>query len=189
MKQEAWAYYNWGTTMKGVGAVMARVNRELEEIPGKTLAGLIKVAALVHNETEQGSVRVPVKWGNLRHSWFVTASSGSIISGGGKKRTAIGGGGKFTGPKASEHAARHSYMVAEARMKCWYLSARYKGPFLIMGYSANYAMYVHEMVGTVSGKDIHWNRPGSGPKWFEYAIRKHLQAGNIKRIVIANAKT
>lgn len=38
----------------------------------------------------------------------------------------------------------------------------------IFGYSANYALYVHEMIGPVT-----WTRKNSGAKWFEYAIKRN----------------
>jgi hypothetical protein len=47
------------------------------------------------------------------------------------------------------------------------------------GFSANYAMYVHERVegapwgdGVVG--DINWNEPGSGPKFLEAAIKRNI---------------
>jgi hypothetical protein len=40
-----------------------------------------------------------------------------------------------------------------------------------MGFSANYALWVHEMLG-----DVKWSRPGSGPKFLQKAIeRNHEQ--------------
>ena len=46
------------------------------------------------------------------------------------------------------------------------------------GFSANYAMYVHERVegakwGSGSVGNINWNRPGSGPKFLEFAIKRN----------------
>ena len=52
---------------------------------------------------------------------------------------------------------------------------------VVFGYSANYALYVHEMLGA-----INWSRPNSGAKWFEYAIKRNVDrilaiiAGNVK---------
>ena len=40
---------------------------------------------------------------------------------------------------------------------------------LLMGFSANYALWVHEMVGS----DIHWTKEGSGPKFLESAINRN----------------
>lgn len=43
-----------------------------------------------------------------------------------------------------------------------------KKSVVVFGYSANYALYVHEMIGPVN-----WSRPNSGAKWFEYAIKRN----------------
>jgi hypothetical protein len=40
---------------------------------------------------------------------------------------------------------------------------------IIFGYSANYALFPHEMLGP-----IKWSRPNSGAKWFEYAIKRNV---------------
>jgi hypothetical protein len=58
---------------------------------------------------------------------------------------------------------------------------RNKKSVVIFGYSANYALYVHEMIGAVN-----WTRSNSGNKWFEYAIKRnhnrliHIIAGRAK---------
>jgi hypothetical protein len=58
---------------------------------------------------------------------------------------------------------------------------RNKKSVVIFGYSANYALYVHEMIGP-----INWSRKNSGAKWFEYAIKRnynrliHIIAGRAK---------
>jgi hypothetical protein len=51
----------------------------------------------------------------------------------------------------------------------WFTNLGYQGsnPFLTMGYSANYAVYVHEMVGA------KFQRPGAGAKWFQAAFRRN----------------
>lgn len=43
------------------------------------------------------------------------------------------------------------------------------GPAIAMGFSANYAAHVHEMVG----ENINWNRPDSGPKFLEEHLLKN----------------
>jgi len=59
-----------------------------------------------------------------------------------------------------------------------------KGPTILMGFTANYALFVHEMLenrfgstfgaGSISGKEINWSRPGSGPKFFESALKRNV---------------
>lgn len=163
--------YGWSTRIKGVGKVMSRLNREMETIPNKSLKGLLMCAARIHRETESGAVRVPVDLGNLRHSWFVVSSTGRIQAGGGRKHMVEGGGGAFLGANAQELSAGHVKMLTEMGAKATYLSNRYSGPFVIMGYSANYALWVHEMIG--ENKEINWSRPKSGARWFEIAVNKH----------------
>jgi hypothetical protein len=43
-----------------------------------------------------------------------------------------------------------------------------KKSVVVFGYSANYALYVHEMIGPTN-----WTRANSGAKWFEYAIKRN----------------
>ncbi len=40
-------------------------------------------------------------------------------------------------------------------------------PFLIFGYGAEYAIWVHEMIGAT------FKRPGAGAKWFEAALKRN----------------
>jgi len=45
---------------------------------------------------------------------------------------------------------------------------------LTMGFSANYAVFVHEMVDKGS-KVINWSRPDSGPKFFEASLKRNKE--------------
>ena len=58
---------------------------------------------------------------------------------------------------------------------------RDKKSVIIFGYSANYALYVHEMIGPVN-----WSRKNSGAKWFEYAIKRNFN--RILAIIAGRAK-
>ena len=54
----------------------------------------------------------------------------------------------------------------------WFTNPGYQAngnPFLTMGFSQNYAVYVHEMIGA----NVKWKRPGSGPKFFQAAFRRN----------------
>jgi len=56
---------------------------------------------------------------------------------------------------------------------------------VIAGYSAEYAIYVHEMLDpTELGNPVHWTKPGSGPKFLEDPFNE--SSGNIPSYV-ANA--
>jgi len=67
------------------------------------------------------------------------------------------------------------------------------GQVVVFGFSANYAVYVHERLpgapwgaGTVPD-DIDWSRPNSGPKFLEASVKRnaeealHIIADNMKR--------
>ena len=45
---------------------------------------------------------------------------------------------------------------------------------LTMGFSANYAVFVHEMVDK-GNKVINWSRPDSGPKFFEASLKRNKE--------------
>lgn len=57
--------------------------------------------------------------------------------------------------------------------------------FVVCGFGANYAIYVHEMVDK-SGKAINWSRPGSGPKFFESSFKRNSQ--RVLQIIKENAE-
>lgn len=44
-------------------------------------------------------------------------------------------------------------------------------PYVALGYTAYYAPYVHEK----TGESVEWSRPGSGPRWFEQALRRNTR--------------
>jgi hypothetical protein len=54
----------------------------------------------------------------------------------------------------------------------WFTTPFYVGnyPALLMGFTANYALYVHEMIGP-----INWNRKGSGPKFLEASLKRNIK--------------
>jgi len=54
------------------------------------------------------------------------------------------------------------------------------------GFTANYAVYVHEMVGS-EGTDINWSRPGSGPKFLQSAVKRNSK--EIVRLIATSMKT
>lgn len=63
-------------------------------------------------------------------------------------------------------------------------------PSLIIGFSANYAVFVHEMVDFGRGEGnvfaINWNRPNSGPKFFEACLNRNHD--EILKIIQENVK-
>ena len=54
---------------------------------------------------------------------------------------------------------------------------------VVFGFTANYAVYVHEMVG----EQIKWSRAGSGPKFLESAVKRNSK--EIVRLIALSMKT
>ena len=151
--------------------IMARLNAEIKLIKGRTVEGLMEASIHIRRETEDVSPVTPVDKGNLRQSYFAVASNG-------KKVNDPVGSGRFKGPDASEMKADHSALIGESKG----IASASKDPLVIMGYSANYAAPVHEMVG----KQFHRRDKVAGPKWFETAVYRNRD--KIVRIVADNAK-
>ena len=69
----------------------------------------------------------------------------------------------------------------------WFTEAirNVKGFGLLIGFSANYAVFVHEMLDKLN-KKINWSRPDSGPKFFEAALKRNKE--KILQIIGNNAR-
>ena len=161
--------------------IMANLNKELSAIAERSLTGLIKSAIMIRNATEKEPYVTPVDLGNLRASWFVVTANGKIIRGGGRSHSA-GGMNKtnFVRKNASKLASGHNSALTESQGIADTEANKRLGPFLVMGYSAYYAGYVHEFV------NAEFQRPGSGPKWFQSAIFRHKQ--DILKLIYENAR-
>lgn len=153
-------------TLTGIEKVMNNLNKELVAMRGKTFQGLIKAAILVRRDMEKGSPKTPVDTSNLRHSFFITTVNTSLST------------PSFKGDDAGKMASEHNNTIAEAQG----ITKTEKSPVLIMGYSAYYAVYVHEMINPI----VKWNREGSGPKWFELSLEKNMI--EMLRIIAKNCK-
>lgn len=58
------------TQIKGRGNVLRNLNKEINNIKGGTLKGLIRAAIIVRRDMDKTSPLIPVDQGNLRASWF-----------------------------------------------------------------------------------------------------------------------
>lgn len=170
--------FTWG--LKGEQVVMANLNKELEQIKVKSMKGLVMAAAYIRNKTEHESPLTPVDYGNLRDSWFVVTAT----------NTPVGGGTKgFKGPKAQQMSIDHASVLTETQGTVKTLTTKQR-KFLIMGYSANYSGFVHEMIGANFNPDNRKGtakrRAGAGPKWLETHIKNNTK--QIVQIVRDNVK-
>jgi len=135
--------------LKGLEAVVRSLNKEIKAIEGRSLKGLIRAAILIRRSMDYNSPLIPVDLGNLRASFFTVTSRGE---------TSDPGGG-FVGPKAGQMSADHAAAIGAMKGK---ISGQ--KPMVVLGFSANYAVFVHEMIKAI------FQRPGAGAKWFQAAL-------------------
>ena len=137
----------------GIDNVLANLNKELQNIKGRSLKGLIRASIILRNSMEKDVPRIPVDTSNLRASWFVAVSDGSIANG---KSSEFN-----TKEKSGERVAREHIGKVQKHMSF------VQGPIpaIIMGFTAYYALPVHENIGA------QFKAPGAGAKFFEV----HLQ--------------
>ena len=143
--------------LEGLDKVMKRLNTKINNIEGGTLKGLIGGAIVIRRSMDDQSPKIPIDTANLRSSWFVVTSRGD---------TAEGQSPQFKGRGSGQMASDHNRVVDQNRSK----AQGQRQPYVVMGFSANYAGWVHEMVGNIA-----WQRPGSGSKFFQAAIRRNFR--------------
>lgn len=157
--------------VEGWEQVRTNLQRELNRVEGKTLRGMIRAAIRIFQSMNETPPTVPIDTSNLVHSWFVVTSRGSVEE---------GQSPEFTGENAGELRGSHETALSAAQA----LAKKQRGPAVVFGFSANYAVFVHEMVE--GGKPINWNRPGSGPKFFQAALTR--ESGEILSILRQEAR-
>ena len=141
---------------EGLDTVVKNLNAEISKIENGSLAGLLRATVIVRRSIDSETPMVPVDTGNLRSSWFVVSSKGNIEK---------GGSARFVDrPKNILEQLRtdHSTIIRSS-----ITNAKGMIPKVIFGFSAFYAEYVHEAIGT------NFKRPGSGAKYLEAAIKSN----------------
>lgn len=142
---------------KAVKAIQKDLNKRVDEV---SEAGLIKASILIRNSMAKQSPIIPVDLGNLNASWYVITK--------GRKDVAT----RFVENKRSRinFASDHSAVTSKASSKV----ETSPTPLLIMGFSARYAMAVHEGVSS-KGNAFKYNLPQSGAKFFESALWRNKE--------------
>lgn len=180
---------NPNTGIKGMDIVLANLNREIVKIKRKSTKGLIESAILIRRAMDKTSPLIPVDIGNLRASWFVISGT----------KVEKGGGAAFKGKKAGQLATGHASIMSQYTS----IASAIPMPVVIMGFSANYAMFVHEMVDanftgdqskikrTKGGKATqstkkYTRRVGAGSKFLQSALFNNQR--EILSIIARNAK-
>ena len=139
--------------LTGMKTISKNLNKEILLMKGKTLAGLISASIVVRRKMASTPPLVPVDTRNLDHSWFVVTA----------KNINDGNSPSFKGEDKGEMVTKHQEVIGEEKSGL----AAIKIPMVTMGFSANYAIYVHERVG-----DINYQKAGAGAKFFQSALEK-----------------
>jgi len=134
------------TDLDSLHRVMKNLQREMDKIQGASLKGVLRGAVVIRRSMDFDPPLVPVDTGNLRQSWFVTDSTGGTQAMSKADSSVVATATAMA--KAATHGIKDSFLV-------------------IMGFSANYAAFVHEKVGA------HFQRPGAGAKFFEASIKRN----------------
>jgi len=154
-----------GKPVKGINEIINNLNRQIGRIKDRTLQGLIRVQAKIYQDMDHVPPKIPVEYGNLRKSYFVVTSKGTIYR---------GESPSFTDERGfqSRLLVDHSFALLDSRLEAVRIGQT-KGPCVVLGFSAWYAPYVHEMYNSKSGEPIVWSREGSGPGFWRAAIGKN----------------
>jgi len=144
--------------LRGLNNVIRNLNTEIKNIENRSLKGLILFGILIMNDTENTSPKTPIDLGNLRASRFIIASDGKINT---------GKNPRFKGEGSGKLSANHNLEIAAAKA----VLTKRKMIAVRIGFSASYAIFVHEAVG------IEFRRPGSGAKFLESSLKNKAKEG------------
>lgn len=68
--------------------------------------------------------------------------------------------------------------VDTGNLRASYFSSEFwqgRSPYMTIGFNANYAVFVHEMIPGEGEDPINWSRPDSGAKFFQAALERNHQ--------------
>lgn len=143
--------------LRGLERVVRNLKAEIGKIERKALVALVKGAILIRRDMDHVSPLIPVDLGNLRASFFTVTSKGTIQRG--------------KSPKFKDNRGDAGILESGHQRSISTHKGRISGrqPRVCLGFSAYYAVFVHEMEG-----DINWKRPGSGPKFLQAAFNNNI---------------
>ena len=152
--------------------VLARFDRNRTKLEHDVSSrGLAMVSIAIRRATEEMTPVTPVDTGNLRASWFAVTDVSPV-------EDPLALSGKFTNHKFKKARwsvrhmrAVHQAVIAEASSR----ASAERRPNIYFGYSARYAIYVHEMLGAnFKRKDEDGKQAGA--RWFSAAINRNMKA-------------
>ncbi len=160
--------------IRGMEKVTANMSVAKSRIKDAMLKGLLQAQAEIFRQMDSIPPKIPVETENLRRSYYVTTSKGKVFRG---KAPAFDDKNADAEKLSSDHEGILVEKLAHSVEK-----GKTVGPWIDFGFSAYYAMWVHENVG----RDIIWTRKGSGAKFFESALKANRD--RILKIIANNAR-
>lgn len=136
--------------LKGLSTILQNLNKEIKKIEGRSLQGLIQAAVKVRYDMGHTPPLVPWDTGNLNASWFIATSKGTV-----ETPTPTF---KDDEKMGAEHASITHYYAS---------SIAGTDPKVVMGFTARYALPVHEMI------QGEFQKEGAGAKFFEAALTRN----------------
>lgn len=151
------------THIAGFEKIMIKLQGEISKMKKKSNRGLVEAAMYIRNDTERTPYITPRDYGNLRASWIIVSKQGlqpdPLNYSGHFKRNV-----RKKIPVAT-FKGWHADAIAEARAIV--AGEAVNRASVMFGYTANYAMWVHEMM------DANFSQENSGPKWFQESIDRN----------------
>lgn len=152
------------TGIQAIEIVKHNLNKKIREIEGACTAGLIEAAVAVRSRMEAEIPYIPLDLGNLRASWFVVTKRAEKTP---PPDWEEGPSKRYGKANIAKLAADHKEAVEMGKKD----AHKFRGPAIAMGFSASYALAVHEMPA-----DRNWSKVGSGPKFFQsHFYRSHYE--------------
>ena len=174
------AYYGMFpvTGVVGLEECTINLNKQIAKIRNGSERGLVMASGYIRNDTEKNPYITPLDYGNLRSSWFTATHLGARPADGWNK-SFVDAANSVKKVKAARMSADHAAGKAEKVSEVKALTKR-NFKVIIIGYTAFYAVYVHENYGAV------FKRPDSGPGWFGDSLKR--STGAIVTIIATQAK-
>jgi len=145
-----------------IDPLLKKISAVYSNIDKKLLMGLCNVQSKMYQDMDHIPPKIPVEYGNLRRSFYAVTSECEVRRG----KTP-----SFTNDRRNATILNtdHSDAIARGLNRAIKFGTK-KGPCVVFGFSAFYALYVHEKYGG----NIKWTRPESGPGFFQAAIRNNI---------------
>lgn len=136
--------------IKGMDSVLRNLNREISKLKSKSEAGLVESGLYIK---AQALPKTPVEFGNLRGSGYVVSQNSDDSP------------GHFSGPDSVRLSSEHGVTKSQAKGMA---TARKNVIGVVVGFSAYYAIYVHEIQKA-------YKAPGTQWKYLETAVKENSQ--------------